>query len=388
MTTSSAGKVREWDDRRLQHDRTALVQAEMQRQHVGALVLSDGVLRRYVLNLDVPGAKLLVPVAGDPLVFVRPRDEGYVKAWHPQVRPPLGRIREDAPASTDAPGPAARGLVDCLAELGLKDEPVGIDTMAVPDLLDLVALGVRIVDAEQVIERAWTVKTADELAIYRRIARQYVTALSAFRDAARPGATEQDLAAVATVAWLQSGGEDIAQMNVCAGENMNPWRRWPTDHQLREGEFVGIDLHGRGPNGLRGDASTTFLVGDRPTGQQRDLHRRAYDYVQGVIPVLRAGRSIADAMASVPSVPAQFRAQLDNYNVAHGIGMGSSGYPHLDPRRAPIDDVLRPNQILAVECYLGEVGSPLAVKLEEQIIVCDGEPEVLGPIPVDDRLLT
>ncbi|MPZ12827.1 MAG: hypothetical protein GEU73_00095 [Chloroflexi bacterium] len=95
MTTSSAGRVGKCDDQCLNHDRTALVQAEMQRQRVGALVLSDGVFRRYVLNLDVPGAKLLVPVAGDPLVFVRPRDEGYVKAWHPQVRPPLGPIPVD-----------------------------------------------------------------------------------------------------------------------------------------------------------------------------------------------------------------------------------------------------------------------------------------------------
>jgi hypothetical protein len=60
------------------------------------------------------------------------------------------------------------------------------------------------------------------------------------------------------------------------------------------------------------------------------------------------------------------------------MGLGSSGYPHLDPRKAPIDDVLYPNQVLAVESYFGAEGSPLAVKLEDQIVVRDGAPEIIG----------
>ena len=52
-----------------------------------------------------------------------------------------------------------------------------------------------------------------------------------------------------------------------------------------------------------------------------------------------------------------------------------------------VDDVLHEDQVLSVECVWAEDGKPYAVKLEEMIRVRDGEPEVIGSIPVDARLL-
>jgi Xaa-Pro aminopeptidase len=247
---------------------------------------------------------------------------------------------------------------------------------------------VKIVEAGPVMEHAWTVKTDDEVAIYRAIGRHYTQTMTAFRGAIRPGITENELASVVVSAWYAAGGEDIAQLNVCSGENMNPWRRWPSQRRLEAGEFVGIDLHGRGINGLRGDASRTYLVGANPTAAQRDLYRAAYDYMYGCIDVIRAGRTIQEVSASVPAVSAPYRSQLLDYNIAHGMGLGSSGYPHLDPKKPPIDDLLFANQVLAVESYFGEEGSGVAVKLEEQIVVRDGAPEILGgDMPYDDGCL-
>jgi hypothetical protein len=93
-------------------------------------------------------------------------------------------------------------------------------------------------------------------------------------------------------------------------------------------------------------------------------------------------------MADVPKVPPAYQQLLFDYNYAHGVGLGSSDYPHVNPRRPAIDDVLKANQVLAIECYFAEENQPLCVKLEEQIIVRDGPPELLGPdIPFDERLL-
>ncbi len=381
----SAPDVITWDDQRLKRDRLALLQNEMARQGVGALFLNEGVHQRYALNMEVPGSEVLVPVEGEAIVFSRPRDEAYIRARHGTVRPRLADSETAIPQAGRSP--TAVGLAGVLEDLHLEREPLAIDTLGVKDLLDLVALGINVVEAEPVIERTWTVKTPDEIEIYRTMGRQYISALGAFRDAIRPGVTERELASVATFSWLQAGGEDMAQLNICAAENMNPWRRWPTERRVEPGELVGIDLHGRGPNGLRGDASTTFFVGDEAPVDVRDLYRQAFDYLQGAISVFRAGQSLVETTAMVPTVPERYREQQHNYNVAHAIGMGSSGYPHLDPKRKPIDDALRPNQVLSIECYFGEVGSTRAVKLEEQIVVHDGAPEILGPIPVDDRLL-
>jgi len=83
----------------------------------------------------------------------------------------------------------------------------------------------------------------------------------------------------------------------------------------------------------------------------------------------------------------RFRKKLWDLNYGHGSGLGSSGYPHMNPRDEPLDDTLRHNQVLAIEVYFGEEGSPLAVKLEQLILVRDGDPELLGPIPLDERLI-
>src|SRR5439155_8016767 len=235
--------------------------------------------------------------------------------------------------------------------------------------------------------KATAVKTQDELTMYRAIGQQYIKTMEAFRDGIRPGITELELAALVTGTWANVGGEDMAQLNVCSAENMNPWGRWPSERAVARGEFVGLDLHGRSFGGLRGDASTTFLVGDAPTPEQRADYQEGYAYLQAAKKELRAGRPIADVMASQPPVPERIREQQFSYHMAHGIGLGYSGYPHLDPRAEPIDDVLHQDQVLSVECVWAEDGKPYAVKLEEMIRVRDGEPEVIGSIPVDTRLL-
>lgn len=243
--------------------------------------------------------------------------------------------------------------------------------------------------ALQTVEHARAVKTQDEVAIYRTIGGQYAHAFATFRDAARPGVSENELAALVVNAWYEAGGEDIAQLNVCAGEHMNPWRRWPTQRALKEGEFVGVDLHGRGCNGLRGDSSRTFFVGDRPTREQRDLYRRAYDYLWATADVFRAGRTFDEILRLVPKVPEKYRERLYNLQIGHGIGIHYAGYPLIEkPLKSRGDEALVPNQAMSIECYFGSDDEPDTVKLEEMVVVRDGPPEVLGPsIPFDDRFV-
>lgn len=157
---------------------------------------------------------------------------------------------------------------------------------------------------------------------------------------------------------------------------------------MADGEFVGVDLHGRSYAGLNGDATRTYFVGDHPSAEQRDLYRRAHDYLKAMTSVIEAGLSIADIVERAPKVPDQYREALWDLNLAHAIGVGSSGEPRLDPRKPCANVVLEPNQVLAVECYFGEEGSPLAVKLEDYIIVQNGPPELLGPdMPFDERFI-
>src|SRR6059058_1708794 len=147
-----------WDNQRIKRDRIALLQAEMKRQGVGALYLNDGIGQRYVLNVKVPGTKVFVPVEGEPIAFVRPRDEGYVAAQHPNIRPPLSRAPAGVTSESNANSPFARGLTALLAEHGVAGEKLAVDTMALGQVLDLVKAGINLVEAGPILERTWTVK--------------------------------------------------------------------------------------------------------------------------------------------------------------------------------------------------------------------------------------
>ena len=373
----------------IKRERLVRLQEEMKRQGVGALYLGDGVNVHYALNLTVPGGKVFVPVEGEPLAFARSRDFGYVRSNHSNTELLSYNVTSTwVPKNAENVGRFAHRLMELMAEHGVAGEPLGLDATGAGIFLALAAAGAKIADAMPVIERARSIKSDAEVAIYRQIGKQYGRTMTKFRQAIRPGVTEKELYAVIGAAWYESGGDDIGQLNVCSGENMNPWGRWPTERRLGAGEFVGADLHGIGGAGLWGDVSRTFLVGDRPSGAQRDLYRRAYDYLNAATGLFRGGAAFAEIKERVPEVPEKYRVPLYRYNIAHSTGMTPNGYPQVDKERGSLDDHLMANQVLAIESYFGEEGSPLAVKLEHQIVVRDGAPEILDAgVPVEDRLL-
>ena len=378
-----------WDDERLKRERLERVLEQMRAHGVGSMYLSNATNIRYLLNLKIPSAQAFVAADGEVIAFVRPRDAGYVKLGFENVQSP---IYDNASAwgTQEGDGDGLTRLIDTIRGLmkqhGVAGEPLAVDELDVPAVVAFMDAGIRPAYAQPVIELARAFKTRDEVAIYRTIGDQYAHAFRAFRDALRPGITETELSSIVLRAWYDAGGENVLQINVCAGENMNPWRRWPTDRKVREGEFVGLDFHGYGAGGLLGDVSRTFFVGEHPTAEQRDLYARAYDYLHAAMDAFRAGRTYAEAIELVPPVPPQYEEQLYALHIAHCVGMSHSGFPEVYKRRPPIDGTLAEGQVLSIECYFGEEGGPLAVKLEEDIIVRDGVPEVVGPdIPFDER---
>ncbi|MBM2812512.1 MAG: peptidase, partial [Chloroflexi bacterium] len=317
-----------WDDKRLRNDRIGGLQEQMKLHGIGAMYLTD-VNLLYALCLKIPGSAAFVPADGEAVALVRPRDKGWVSKEGLATAP----TQYDGSSGWEPGGAEKFGrfghfIADMMRERGVGDLPLGLDELEAAAFLGLQEAGVRIVDATGAIEKARSVKTADEVAIYRLIAEQYEATFKAFKVAVRPGITEKQLADVAVSAWQEAGGEDVSQINVCAGEHMNPWSRWPTDRELQDGEFVGIDFHARGPHGLRGNVSRTYVVGDHPTSAQREHYRHAYDYLQGVMGAVRGGRPLKDVLKDAPTAPQQYEAQLGYRTLLHSLGMMPSGYPH------------------------------------------------------------
>src|SRR5581483_11556341 len=106
METAMAIATESWNVARLRKERIDRLQQEMHRQSIGAMYLSD-VNLQYAVCLKIPGAAVFVPAAGEAIVLVRPRDEGWVRrqgvkvarvlydrgsTWEPEGKRKLGEF--------------------------------------------------------------------------------------------------------------------------------------------------------------------------------------------------------------------------------------------------------------------------------------------------------
>ncbi|HEX9880017.1 MAG TPA: aminopeptidase P family N-terminal domain-containing protein, partial [Candidatus Binatia bacterium] len=211
-----------WDDERLKRDRIRNLQASMREANVGALYLTDRINVRYVLNLRIPGGTAFVPAQGEPVVFVRSMDEGYVGLAHSDVRRITYRVD---PSDSEADEKAlkwAGELNGLMQEFGVAGQVLGIDNM---DPVAFMALGRReipLMSALKVIEPSKTVKTQDEILIYKELAKLYGSIMRAFRDEMAPGMSEEEMISLISARVVELGAEGLLQINVCSGENMNP----------------------------------------------------------------------------------------------------------------------------------------------------------------------
>ena len=142
-----------WDDQRLKSDRLVLIQEQMKRRGIGAVYLNERMNMRYILNLKIPGAELFVPARGEPLVFVRSRDMGYVKLHHQNVQLPLYNRRAVRDGSRPEEGERfAQGITELMKRHGVAGQPLGMDTQGIAAVLALTKAGISLTDARPMFE--------------------------------------------------------------------------------------------------------------------------------------------------------------------------------------------------------------------------------------------
>ncbi len=377
-----------WDDARLKRDRLCQLQAAMVQQGIGALYLTERPSVRYAVNVRVPGGAAFVPAQGEPIVFVRSLDWGYVRLSHSDVRPHIYRAD---PSDAEADQKAlkwADALNGLMREYGVGGQPLGLDSCDPIGFCALQQRGFTMKNAANVLELAKAVKTPDEIAIYWQMGKLYEDIMRFFQEQTVPGRTEQELVGLITAHVFTLGAEGLLQINVCSAENMNPWRRWPTARAFEDGDLVSLDIHVYGPGGYIFDAGRTFSCGSRIEAKKADLYRQAYDYNHRVIELLRPELSISELKASLPPLPEKYQELVYSFHVAHSNGLTPGEYPSIMKHQKSTEDTIKANQVLSVDCVYGEFGDGLAVKLEEQVLVTDKGAVKMADMPYDERLLS
>jgi len=378
------------------------VRAEMAARDIAAVILSDPVNIRYATgtrNMQIfsarnAPARYLLLTADRSILF---EFTGCMHLAHgfetvDEVRPALT-------ASFVAAGPAiaererawARATAAALRELVGPGVTVGLERLNAGAALALAAQGFRLVDAQEPVEMARAVKSAEEMKCVRASLRATEAGVAELRAAVRPGITEAELWATLHHAVIARDGDYCETRLLSSGSRTNPWFQEAGPRVIGANELIALDTDVVGCHGYYADFSRTFHSGPaRPGAAQRTLYRVAHEQVQHNMALLRPGLGFRDYAEAAWPIPERYVANR-YYLSAHGCGM-TGEYPYLYHRAdfpdAGYDGEIVPGMTLCVESYIGEEGGVEGVKLEQQVLVTERGTELLSQFPFEDALLT
>jgi Xaa-Pro aminopeptidase len=395
----------DWQERvnfdRMRKDRLDRAKEQMEIHDLGALVVYDGANIRYLTgsfqgnwkyNIFIRYAVL--PRGGEPVLFeTAGSDMVCAKMDLPWME---GRIR---PAITWKWSESAQewmvnrmadSVLEVLREHKVEKERVGIDSLDMSSLSAFQDKGVNVVNAWPAMSAARVIKTPDEIELLKQSAAIGDAAMyKARHEWAKPGITERELSGKMTEYMYSRGCEIVYEIIVASGGNTSPYRRWPTDKMIRQGDLVIIDNNTVGPSGLFVDYVRCFKVEAKPTPKEKDLYKECYDSLQAGIEMMKPGNTTKDVAEKFPVYDDDKYGTVTLQQFAHSIGL--TLYEGMWISRAyslkyPVE--IKPNMYFAIETFAGHPNLEQTARLEEDMLITDTGHEMFTLFPFEEDFLT
>ncbi|SAK51523.1 putative peptidase [Caballeronia calidae] len=381
--------------------RLGRVRAEMRKRDIAALIISDPVNIRYATgarNMQIfcarnTPSRYLIVTENRTILF-----EFTGCAHLADGLETIDEVRASSTASFVAAGPAivarekawAADMAATLTELVGPEPTVGIERMNAGAALALAGHGVRLVDAQEPIEMARAIKSAEELKCVIASLRATEVAVGKLRDAIRPGMSENELWSVLHQSVIAQDGDYVETRLLSAGRRTNPWFQETSNHVIEPNRLIALDTDVVGCHGYYSDFSRTFHAGpDKPSENQRTIYKLAHEQVHHNIEIIRPGMTFREYSDKAWNIPDTYHANR-YYLSAHGCGM-TGEYPylyhHADFPASGYDGEIQPGMTLCVESYIGEEGGQEGVKLEQQLLVTETGTRLLSLFPFEEALL-
>jgi Xaa-Pro dipeptidase len=381
--------------------RLGRVRAEMRKRDIAALIISDPVNIRYATgarNMQIFCAR---NTPSRYLIVTENRTILYEFTGCEHLAKGLETIDEVRPSSTVsfvAAGPAiaarekawAADMAATLTELVGHKPTVGIERMNAGAAIALAGHGVRLVDAQEPIEMARAIKSAEEMKCVIASLRATEVAVGKLRDAIQPGMSENELWSVLHQSVIAQDGDYVETRLLSAGRRTNPWFQETSSHVIEANQLIALDTDVVGCHGYYSDFSRTFHAGpDEPSENQRAIYKLAHEQVHHNIGIIRPGMTFREYSDKAWNIPQKYHANR-YYLSAHGCGM-TGEYPylyhHADFPASGYDGEIQPGMTLCVESYIGEEGGQEGVKLEQQLFVTETGTRLLSLFPFEETLL-
>jgi Xaa-Pro dipeptidase len=237
--------------------------------------------------------------------------------------------------------------------------------------------GVDLVPATDVVMDLRARKDEQEIERIREACRLVEAALQRLFDDLRPGDVEQTVNA-RVEAWLREQGATAAHPVILFGENAANPHGEPGARELRAGDVVCADVSAC-LDGYWGDLTRCATAGP-PSAWAQDVHAAVHEAQRAAIAACRPGvpaRDVNAAQHTLLERHTDLGAIL--HGAGHAIGLAIHEPPFLVPRT---ETPLAPGMIFTIEpgLYDPEHGG---IRLEDDVVVRDGDPEILSTLPLD-----
>ena len=383
---------------RLRAYRLARARAVLEASECGAFLLFDFYNIRYTTQTWIGGALgdkmtryALLARGREPMLW----DFGSAARHHQLYAPWLapencragmlglrGAIAPEAGLMRDA----VTQIRDLLAQAGVADSPVGVDILEPPFMFEMQRQGLHVVDAQQLMLDARQIKSGDEIILLSQAAAMVDGVYQDIVEALKPGVRENEIVALANKRLYEMGSDQVEAINAVSGERCNPHPHNFSDRLIRPGDQAFFDII-QSYNGYRTCYYRTFGVGSA-TGAQRDAYRRAREWMDAAIQVVKPGVGTDDVARVWPAATEfGFADEMAAFGLqfGHGLGLGLHERPiisRLNSLGSPVE--IQAGMVFALETYCPAADGVSAARIEEEVVVTEDGVEVLTRFPAQD----
>ena len=387
-------KEDEIDFYKLRSYRLDRVKKELEKNNLEACILFDPVNIRYALdtvNMSVHNMHNLtrycfVPIKGPVILYEYFNCEKLSEHLNliDEIRPAISWDYFGNGSQVDAKLKEWINEISDLSNSYFKSKKIAIDVLNGPAVLALDKIGIKVVDAKSILEKARVIKSPEELKCMKAALEVAEIGVSKMRNQLKAGMTEDELWSILHKTNIENGGEWIECRILSSGVRTNPWMQESSNKVIQKGEIVSFDTDMVGPYGYCADISRTFVEGHKFNDQQKNLYKMALDQINHNSRLIKPGTTFKEFTEKSWILPEEY---YDNrYSVmVHGIGLCDE-WPAI---RYPTDGgersgAFEKNMTITIESYIGKVGGKEGVKLEQQYLVGQNNLELMSHHPLED----
>ncbi|MFB0560005.1 MAG: M24 family metallopeptidase [Candidatus Lokiarchaeia archaeon] len=349
---------------------------------------------------------LLIRDAGFPYVFAGPPLTLY-KKWYPwlenKLKPELGMARGHIPPQVNdfrAAMFVEQQVKPYLKDHGVSDLPVGIDLATYPLVKALQDSGLEVVNGQPALTDARMIKTEEEIELLRLAGTMVEAAYTELVRELRPGLRENDMVAIVAKKLYEEGCDHIEGWVCCSGPRTNPNNYEPSFRMIRPGDMVFIDVSGGSFAGYRTCYYRTFIVGKKPTEEQKDIYQKCLDMLNEGINALKPGITTLEVAQKWPNWDYwgfETKEEAQEYGwignaIGHGIGIGGFESPIISREILEMFPKewlpkLEKNMVIAMETWYGPKDGQDGARIEDLCRITDTGVEVLYKFPKDELIV-